>query len=256
MIFTNAYACAANCAPSRACLLSGQYTPRHRIFNVGTGPRGNVKHRKLLHVPGVATLDSRVKTWAHCLQEAGYTTATMGKWHLSKDPLPYGVPTFAYTDPPGFAALDVEPGDYQVYVSRGSEYSLWTAPITITGGETTVLDAAIARVLDTTGFVSSDYHVHLINSPDSRISRSVGTSVRSARALALQLRRRCSPRSISPWQIARNRSRWVASVRVSSSNMISLIEGNLSRTYSISSTTLPMLLNRTFLPLKTWGYTQ
>ncbi|MEM7387063.1 MAG: sulfatase-like hydrolase/transferase, partial [Verrucomicrobiota bacterium] len=35
MIFTDAYACAANCAPSRACLLSGQYTPRHRLFNVG-----------------------------------------------------------------------------------------------------------------------------------------------------------------------------------------------------------------------------
>jgi arylsulfatase A-like enzyme len=90
MVFTNAYSCAANCAPARACLLSGQYTPRHRIFNVGTGPRGNARHRKLLHVPGVDTLDPQIKTWARCLQEAGYTTATMGKWHLSKDPLPYG----------------------------------------------------------------------------------------------------------------------------------------------------------------------
>jgi len=26
MTFTNAYSCAANCAPARACLLSGQYT--------------------------------------------------------------------------------------------------------------------------------------------------------------------------------------------------------------------------------------
>ena len=39
MVFTNAYAGAANCAPSRACLLSGQYSPRHEIYNVGTGPR-------------------------------------------------------------------------------------------------------------------------------------------------------------------------------------------------------------------------
>ena len=44
MQFTNAYSCPANCAPARASLLSGQYTPRHRIFNVGTGPRGNAKH--------------------------------------------------------------------------------------------------------------------------------------------------------------------------------------------------------------------
>lgn len=90
MVFTNAYSCAANCAPARACLLSGQYTPRHRIFNVGTGPRGNAKHRKLLHVPGVDTLDPAITTWAQRLQDAGYRTATMGKWHLSRDPVPYG----------------------------------------------------------------------------------------------------------------------------------------------------------------------
>jgi arylsulfatase A-like enzyme len=90
MVFTNAYSCAANCAPARACLLSGQYTPRHRVFNVGTGPRGNAKHRKLLHVAGTSTLDPTIRTWAHCLQAHGYATATMGKWHLSADPIPYG----------------------------------------------------------------------------------------------------------------------------------------------------------------------
>ena len=90
MSFTNAYSCAANCAPARGCLLSGQYTPRHEIYNVGTGPRGKSEHRKLLHIPGVSTLDPEIKTWAHCLQDAGYATATMGKWHLSDDPKPYG----------------------------------------------------------------------------------------------------------------------------------------------------------------------
>jgi arylsulfatase A-like enzyme len=90
MVFTDAYSCAANCAPARACLLSGQYTPRHQVYNVGTGPRGNEKYRKLQHVPGTATLDPAIRTWAHCLQDAGYKTATMGKWHLSDDPIPYG----------------------------------------------------------------------------------------------------------------------------------------------------------------------
>ena len=90
MTFTNAYSCAANCAPARACLLSGQYTPRHRIFNVGTGPRGKAAHRRLKHIPGGDTLDRRIMTWAQCLQDAGYRTATVGKWHLSKDPIPYG----------------------------------------------------------------------------------------------------------------------------------------------------------------------
>lgn len=90
MVFTNAYSCAANCAPARACLLSGQYTPRHRIYNVGTKPRGKAAHRRLEHIPGVDVLDPATKTWAHQIKAAGYRTGTFGKWHLSDDPLPYG----------------------------------------------------------------------------------------------------------------------------------------------------------------------
>ncbi len=90
MVFTNAYAAAANCAPSRACLLSGQYTPRHEIYNVGTSRRGNPKFGKLMHVPGTDVLPTDIRTFAHCVKDAGYRTATIGKWHLSDDPLPYG----------------------------------------------------------------------------------------------------------------------------------------------------------------------
>ena len=90
MIFTDAYAGAANCAPSRACLLSGQYSPRHEVYNVGTEARGKKQHRRLLHIPGTKTLSPKIRTWAQCAQGAGYVTATMGKWHLSEDPLPYG----------------------------------------------------------------------------------------------------------------------------------------------------------------------
>ena len=90
MVFTNAYSCSANCAPARASLLSGQYTPRHQVYNVGTKPRGKSAYRRLEHIPGVATLDPKIKTWAQQLQAAGYRTATMGKWHLSDDPIPYG----------------------------------------------------------------------------------------------------------------------------------------------------------------------
>ncbi len=90
MVFMNAYSCAANCAPARACLLSGQYSPRHRIFNVGTGPRGKKEYRRLLHIPGMNTLDPKIKTWAKVIQQSGYRTGTIGKWHLSNDPVPYG----------------------------------------------------------------------------------------------------------------------------------------------------------------------
>jgi arylsulfatase A-like enzyme len=90
MVFSNAYAGAANCAPSRACLLSGQYSPRHEIYNVGTTRRGDRRHSRLMHVPGTDTLRPDIRTWAHCVREAGYRTGTIGKWHLSDDPLPYG----------------------------------------------------------------------------------------------------------------------------------------------------------------------
>ncbi|OYP37502.1 sulfatase [Rhodopirellula sp. MGV] len=90
MVFTNAYAAAANCAPSRASLLSGQYTPRHEIYNVGTKRRGKKTHGRLKHIPGTDTLRPDIKTWAQCAQDAGYRTGTIGKWHLSDDPLPYG----------------------------------------------------------------------------------------------------------------------------------------------------------------------
>ena len=52
LVFTDAYSCAANCAPARGCLLSGQYTPRHKIFNVGTRARGKAKDRRLEHIAG------------------------------------------------------------------------------------------------------------------------------------------------------------------------------------------------------------
>ncbi len=90
MIFTNAYSASANCAPARACLLSGQYTPRHEIYNVGTSRRGNPKFGKWMHVAGTDTLPEGIRTWAHQIQTAGYRTGTIGKWHLSDDPLPYG----------------------------------------------------------------------------------------------------------------------------------------------------------------------
>ncbi len=90
MVFTNAYSAAANCAPARASLLSGQYSPRHEIYNVGTERRGAPQHGKLRHIAGTTVLDPQIRTWAQCIRDAGYTTATIGKWHLSDDPLPYG----------------------------------------------------------------------------------------------------------------------------------------------------------------------
>ena len=90
MVFTNAYANAANCAPTRACLLSGQYGPRHGVYTVASSARGSSKDRKLIPTPNTTVLDDKNVTVAEVLKSAGYVTATMGKWHLGPDPTTQG----------------------------------------------------------------------------------------------------------------------------------------------------------------------
>ncbi|MBL7222714.1 MAG: sulfatase [Candidatus Brocadiae bacterium] len=86
VVFTSAYSCGPNCAPTRACLMSGQYTPRHGVYTVGSGARGSAKRRKLVPVENTTTLRSDIVTVAEALKPAGYVSASMGKWHLGNDP--------------------------------------------------------------------------------------------------------------------------------------------------------------------------
>lgn len=90
MLFTDAYACGPNCAPSRACLLSGLYSPRHGIYTVGDPRRGNHPYRRLEPIENKTTLDDEFVTWAEVLSSQGYRLASMGKWHLGSDPATQG----------------------------------------------------------------------------------------------------------------------------------------------------------------------
>ena len=84
--FTAAYTNGPNCAPTRACLMSGKYTPRHGIFTVGDPVRGRIETRKLLPPKNNTTLPTDEITVAEALKTAGYATAHMGKWHLGAPP--------------------------------------------------------------------------------------------------------------------------------------------------------------------------
>ncbi|MEE2886316.1 MAG: sulfatase [Planctomycetota bacterium] len=88
--FTQSYANAPNCMPSRACLMTGLYAPRHGIYTVGSSKRGRRQDRRLEPVPNRTTLDASIPTMPGILRAAGYHTALVGKWHLSDDPRQHG----------------------------------------------------------------------------------------------------------------------------------------------------------------------
>lgn len=90
MLFTEAYAPAANCSPSRACCMSGQYGPRHGIYTVGSSERGRSKDRKLIPVQNTEYLALDNLTIAGALKAGGYKTIHLGKWHLGDDPTKQG----------------------------------------------------------------------------------------------------------------------------------------------------------------------
>ncbi|MFN8545237.1 MAG: CehA/McbA family metallohydrolase [Candidatus Binatia bacterium] len=92
--------------------------------------------------------------------------------NLGADGLPFGLAKTLFIDPSGDSGtVALEPGTYQVVVSRGPEYSVDKQTVVVTAGSTTTVTAEVARIIDSTGFVGSDFHVHSIESPDSQISR-------------------------------------------------------------------------------------
>jgi arylsulfatase A-like enzyme len=82
-LFTQAYASSPVCSPSRAALLTGQSPARLGITDwiPGDHPKGMP-----LRTPDTATrLPAGVPTVARALHDAGYRTASIGKWHLGGD---------------------------------------------------------------------------------------------------------------------------------------------------------------------------
>jgi hypothetical protein len=59
------------------------------------------------------------------------------------------------------------PGPARVTLTRGIEYDFHQEEVTLTDGETTTITADLLRAIDTTGWVSGDYHLHTEFSTDS-----------------------------------------------------------------------------------------
>lgn len=85
--------------------------------------------------------------------------------------------------PQGETVVELPPGRYRVLVSRGMTHSVWPPggltkgdiafwgqSVALVGGETVTLNAEIHRVIDLSGVLSGDFHIHAMASSDSEVS--------------------------------------------------------------------------------------
>ncbi|GAB5554635.1 MAG: sulfatase [Saprospiraceae bacterium] len=78
--FTDAYASCPVCSPTRASILTGKHPARLQITD--WIPGSDPKNRPLLGAQDLNELPLSEITFAERLQETGYETAFLGKWHL------------------------------------------------------------------------------------------------------------------------------------------------------------------------------
>ncbi len=82
MRFTDAYASAPVCSPTRAALLSGKHPARMHMTIWREAAKTPPLKRKVIPPITVADLPLSIVTIAERLKDAGYLTAHIGKWHL------------------------------------------------------------------------------------------------------------------------------------------------------------------------------
>lgn len=97
---------------------------------------------------------------------------------------PNAILTLWYT-PDGRGTWWVLPGEYQVVVSRGFEYSILRETVTIVSGQTYSIEGNLTRVVDTEGWLVGDMHMHTERSIDAVVP--VYTRVVEMAAVGLEL---------------------------------------------------------------------
>jgi hypothetical protein len=69
----------------------------------------------------------------------------------------------------GRFAVDVPVGRYDVYVTRGFEFTRFAQRVDVAAGGAVVVDAELARALDTTGALGGEFHQHSLGSIDAAV---------------------------------------------------------------------------------------
>ncbi len=84
----------------------------------------------------------------------------------------------------GVVSLEVPPGEYLVYLSRGTEYDLKVLSVSLQPGQERGLTDVLRRQVETPGYLSADFHLHAAPSLDSDLP--LRRRVRTAAAEGLE----------------------------------------------------------------------
>ncbi|MGI9551625.1 MAG: sulfatase [Aurantibacter sp.] len=122
IVFTQGYAASRVCSPSRASIMTGKFTARHKITDwigakSGTDWRTVNRHDKLLPAAYIHQLPQEDLTLAEAMKAAGYMTFYAGKWHLGDEG--------SYPEDHGF---DINVGGWEKGSPIGGYFSPWENP--------------------------------------------------------------------------------------------------------------------------------
>ncbi len=122
VIFTNGYAACQVSSPSRASIMTGQYTTNHGITNFIGAPTGEKwrntgRFTKMIPPAYGLSLAHENVTLAEHLREGGYKTYFSGKWHLGDE-----------GSSPEDHGFDVNIGGWSSGSPQGGYFSPWKNP--------------------------------------------------------------------------------------------------------------------------------
>lgn len=86
------------------------------------------------------------------------------------DPLPEDVQEVVFSANGKPFDVYIPSGRYKLVVSRGMEYSRYETEFEVKSGERKSIKAFLYRIADSDGWLSTDTHVHSVNSPDSPVA--------------------------------------------------------------------------------------
>lgn len=114
-----------------------------------------------------------------------------GRFHSTIEwELPFGIAGMKYItalgtfDMTGEKNFRIEPGIYKFTISHGPEYTIFDQLVEVKAGQTVTLgNITLARAVETPGYISADFHIHSIYSPDSSLPQEMRVLSASAEGL-------------------------------------------------------------------------